>query len=247
VFGEDAHTYDEARPSYPDAVIDLVVADEPATAVDVGCGTGKAATLVAARNVDVLGIEPDERMAAVARRHGVEVTVSRFEDWPAQPRDLVFSAQAWHWVDPARGAAKAAEVLAPGARWAGFWNWETDERLDDTLTRSYEQHAPALLTDRSRLASRSGMDDTLEGFAAVGGFEPMQRHEVFWSDTVTLDTLVARLSTSSSHRLLDPGVAARLHHAIAEDLADVGTGGHLELAYTTTILTARRRSRSDRS
>ena len=144
VFGEDAATYDDARPSYPDAVIDIVVADAPVTAIDAGCGTGKAALRVAARDVDVLGIEPDERMAEVAGRHGIEVIVSQFEDWPAQPRDLVFSAQAWHWIDPARGAAKAAEVLSPGGRWAAFWNRETDERLDDTLTRTYAAVRPRL-------------------------------------------------------------------------------------------------------
>ena len=52
-------------------------------------------------------------------------------------------------------------------------------------------------------------------------------------------TLVARLSTSSGHRLLDRDVAARLHHAIADDLAR--HGDHLELANTTTLLPTARR------
>ena len=43
-----------------------------ADAADVGCGTGLAARLVAERGVKVLGVEPDERMAHVARRHGIE-------------------------------------------------------------------------------------------------------------------------------------------------------------------------------
>ena len=239
VFGEDAATYDDARPSYPDAVIDIVVADAPVTAIDVGCGTGKAALRVAARDVDVLGIEPDERMAEVAGRHGIEVIVSQFEDWPAQPRDLVFSAQAWHWIDPARGAAKAAEVLSPGGRWAAFWNRETDERLDDTLTRTYQQFAPGLLEARSPSGFERGVDDTVAGFDSVGGFEPLERHEIAWTDSIDVATLVARLSTSSSHRLLDRDVAARLHDAIADDLT--GHGDHLDLAYTTTLLTAARR------
>jgi len=239
VFGEDAATYDGTRPSYPEAVIDIVVADAPVTAIDVGCGTGKAALRVAARDVDVLGIEPDERMAEVARRHGIEVIVSQFEDWPAHPCDLVFSAQAWHWIDPVRGAAKAAEVLSPGARWAAFWNRETDERLHDTLARTYAQFAPGLLEARSPSGFERGVGDTEAGFDSVGGFEPLERHQIAWTDTIDVATLVARLSTSSSHRLLDRDVAARLHHAIADDLT--GHGDHLELAYTTTLLTAARR------
>ena len=32
------------------------------------------------------------------------------------------AGQAWHWVDPDVGAAKAADVLRPGGRVALFWN-----------------------------------------------------------------------------------------------------------------------------
>jgi SAM-dependent methyltransferase len=239
VFGEDAETYDAARPVYPAEVVDLVVADGPATAVDVGCGTGKAARLVAARGVDVLGIESDERMADVARRHGIHAVVCRFEDWPAQPHDLVFSGQAWHWIDPERGAAKAAQVLSPGARWFAFWNRERDELLSETETRAYERFAPHLLEDRSTPDFERRMGESVAaGFAAVGGFEPLERHEVAWTDTVDVDTIVARLSTSSAHRLLAPDVAARVHEAMSDHL----TGrDRLEIAYTTMVLTARRR------
>src|SRR5207248_523841 len=82
----------------------------------VGCGTGIASRPFQDRGCRVTGVEPDERMAAVARRHGLAVEVSRFEDWdPAGRRfDLVVSAQAWHWVDPARGAAQAERALRSG-------------------------------------------------------------------------------------------------------------------------------------
>ena len=48
------------------------------------------------------------------------VEVSSFEDWPDNGRtfDLITCAQAWHWVDPAVGAAKAARLLAPGGELA---------------------------------------------------------------------------------------------------------------------------------
>ena len=86
-----------------------------ATVLDVGCGTGKAARLLAARGSDVLGVEIDREMAEVARSHGLTVEVASFEGvgrgtaarstcWPA--------AQAWHWVDP---DARRAEGGAGGA------------------------------------------------------------------------------------------------------------------------------------
>jgi SAM-dependent methyltransferase len=79
---------------------------------------------LAERGLEVLGIDPDERMAEVARRHGLTVEVARFEEWDPAGRtfDRVVSGQAWHWVDSRIGPAKAADVLAPGGSLAVFWN-----------------------------------------------------------------------------------------------------------------------------
>jgi SAM-dependent methyltransferase len=91
--------------------------------LDVGCGTGIAARQFQAAGGKVLGIEPDERMADFARQNGLEVEISPFEGWDPAGRafDAVLSGQAWHWVDPVVGAAKAGQVLRPGGRVAVFW------------------------------------------------------------------------------------------------------------------------------
>jgi tRNA1(Val) A37 N6-methylase TrmN6 len=74
-FGRVAEEYDRYRPSYPAALIDDLVALRPARVLDVGCGTGKAAVLLAERGLPVLGVEVDQQMAGVARRHGIAVVV----------------------------------------------------------------------------------------------------------------------------------------------------------------------------
>ena len=121
-FGGEAALYDRVRPSYPEALIEDLMALKPERALDVGCGTGKVARLLVARGCDVLGVEPDPRMADVARSRGIAVEVASFEAWdPAGRRfALLVSGQAWHWVDPAQGAAKAADVLHPGGHLAAF-------------------------------------------------------------------------------------------------------------------------------
>src|ERR1700761_6851043 len=126
-FGTDAGRYDRARPSYPGALVDRIVATSPGRDVlDVGCGTGIAARLFQAAGCRVLGVDPDGRMASVARQAGLEAEVARFEDWDGGGRefDAVIAAQAWHWVDPVAGGGDAARGLGPrgrGARLAVFW------------------------------------------------------------------------------------------------------------------------------
>src|SRR5579864_6173840 len=89
-FGGDPERYDRARPSYPSGLLDSLVGSVGQEVLDVGCGTG-----IAARGCRVLGVEPDGRMAAVARRNGTGVEVSTFENWDPAGRvfDLVVSGQ----------------------------------------------------------------------------------------------------------------------------------------------------------
>ena len=123
-FGKDAERYDRTRPRYPDAMVEKIVAESPGPDVlDIGCGTGIAARQFRRAGCRVLGVEPDARMAEWARRSELEVEVAGFGVWDPAGRtfDAVVAGQAWHWVDPVAGAAKAAQVLRPGGRLAAFW------------------------------------------------------------------------------------------------------------------------------
>jgi len=88
VFGGVAALYDATRPTYPSGLIDDLLAGAPDRVLDVGCGTGIVSVLLAQRGADVLGIEPDPRMAQVARGKGIEVEVARFERWESRGRRL---------------------------------------------------------------------------------------------------------------------------------------------------------------
>ena len=172
IFGSEAESYDRYRPSYPSAVIDIVVEGQPDVAIDAGCGTGKAARLVAARGVSVVGVEPDERMAAVARGHGVAVTVSTLEDWEIETCDVMYSAQAWHWIEPRRGALVAAASIRSGGLWTAFWNHETDDDFAKSRDDVYRRFAPELIrqasTDDSELRGQ-----ILEAFELTGAFSAL--------------------------------------------------------------------------
>jgi ubiquinone/menaquinone biosynthesis C-methylase UbiE len=58
-FGSDAARYDRSRPSYPDALVNRIVAASPGRRIlDVGCGTGIAARQFQAAGCRVLGLIP---------------------------------------------------------------------------------------------------------------------------------------------------------------------------------------------
>jgi SAM-dependent methyltransferase len=132
-FNEDASLYDGARPDYPEALFDDVVALSGVPAggavLEIGSGTGKATLPLARRGFVLVGIELGEQMAALARAKLIDypqarIEVGTFEDWPLPDEafDLAVSASAWHWIDPAIGYQKVARVLKPGCYLALMWS-----------------------------------------------------------------------------------------------------------------------------
>ena len=204
-----------------------IVASAPGRAVlDVGCGTGIAARQFQVADCTVLGVEPDERMAAVARRRGLPVEIFTFEAWdPAGRRfDAVVSGTAWHWVDPVAGATRAAEVLRQDGRLAVFW--QTPELPPQIGTAFADAYAPLF---------RKAAD----GIRAVDGFGEPEEWRFDWEQRCTRDQLLDQLRTSGAVTRLPGG-------ALAEILEHVGAavdalGGRVAVRYATVTVTATRR------
>jgi SAM-dependent methyltransferase len=247
-FGAHAERYDRARPRYPDALLERITAALPGPDVlDVGCGTGIAARQLQAAGCRVLGVDPDARMAAVARQSGVEVEVAAFEDWDPKGRqyDAVVAGTAWHWVDPLAGAAKAVRVLRPGGLLTPFWNvMRLPAELAEAVAASCQRVMPDAPFDfRALTGSPVDRYATLlvkaaEGIRAAGGFtEPQQwRHD--WEQTCTRAALLDQLPTLGLLTRLPPDPLAEVLDA-AGAAADA-MGGSFTLGFTTVALAATR-------
>ena len=244
-FGGDAERYDRARPPYPDAAIDRLGLEPGMRVLDVGCGTGALARQLVARGCDVLGVEPDERMAAVAteRIAGLAVELGTFESWDPQGRsfDAVVSGMAWHWVDAVAGAAKAGAVLVDGGRFAALWNAAgLPAEVRAAVLPAYERHAPTLASTALILAESAevdGPDEDARALRESGRFTDVRRDAVDWPHRYTTASWVDELATRSSHRMLDPDVRSALLDEVATAIDAIG--GAFDVTYRTTLLLAR--------
>lgn len=238
-FGSLAADYDRTRPSYPLALIDDLVQSAPRAVLDVGCGTGKASVLLMARRVSVLGIEIDERMADVARGHGVPVEVAAFESWDDRGRtfDLITCAQAWHWIDPVVGGARAASLLRPDGRLVLFWNFaQFDEATQAAMDATYAAAAPQLARE-SVLRGRGPA--TVPGHVAdlrAAGLS-VEYRSYPWDLDYSADEWLAMIATHSDHNALPASQREALFAAVRS--AVEGLGGIVRARYVTHTLSCR--------
>lgn len=244
-FGSVADLYDRARPTYPPALIDALLADGGRTVLDVGCGTGIASALFAARGCAVTGVEVDERMAEIARGKGLEVEVSSFERWEDRGRrfDIVASGQAWHWIDPRAGAVRATEVLRPGGRLGAFWNFgDPPADVRERLAPIYDRLAPELVNYSVVLDARQReerIDLTVSGIASSARFGSIEVRHFPWVQTYRAIEWTDFLATHSDHQALGPARRERLLDEVADAVDAVG--GTFEMPFETALVTAARK------
>jgi SAM-dependent methyltransferase len=246
-FGSDAERYDRARPRYPAAMVAAIVAASPGPGVlDVGCGTGIAARQFQAVGCRVLGVDPDARMVDLARQFGVEAEVAKFEDWDPAGRefDAAVAGQAWHWVDPVAGAAKAAQVLRPGGRLAVFWNsFRPPVDVDGAFAEVYDR----VFDSPFRLATMAGPDaysamcaKAVDGMTQAGAFGEAEEWRFDWERRYTRDEWLEVLPTFGSYGQYPPAKQQELMAGIGGAVDAVG--GSFMMGYTAVVATCRRTS-----
>nr|WP_244410259.1 class I SAM-dependent methyltransferase [Streptomyces albofaciens] len=261
-FGADAERYDRARPRYPRALIDRILAAVHDTAVhdtaapdtvargtdvlDVGCGTGIVARQFAAAGCQVLGLDVDARMAALARRHGLEAEITAFEAWEPAGRtfDAVVSGQTWHWVDPVAGPAKAAQALRPGGLLAVFWNaGSPPPQLAASFAEVYRRLMPDSLAARQwsvPAADAYGAlcDQVADGIRKAGAYGAPEHWRFDWEHTYTRDAWLDQVPTTGGHIRLSPAELEKVLSGIGAAVDAVGGG--FTMRYSTLAVAATR-------
>jgi SAM-dependent methyltransferase len=213
--------------------------------LDVGCGTGIAARQFQAAGRAVLGVEPDARMAEFARSRGLPVEVATFEEWQPEGRTFaaVVAAQSWHWVDPAVGARKAAEVLRPGGRLAVFGHvYEPPPEVAEPFAAAFRRAVPdsPFAADRTARRPVEAYRTLYAGFAesirATGRFEEPEQWRHDWERPYTRDEWLALLPTTGGLTRLRPAQLAGILTAVGAAIDALGGG--FTMHYTTLATTA---------
>lgn len=257
IFDEVAEIYDRARPAYPAAIVDDLVAwsgiGPNSRVLEIGPGTGQLTLPLARTGARIVAVELGADLAAVARRNladqpRVEVIVSSFEEWPlpAEPFDAVVAATAFHWLDPAVRIAKSAAALRAGGTLATVTTAHVaggTPQFFREVQACYQRWDPASYDgpdgppDPATVTTDWAEIERSDHFESPPEFRRVER-DISYSTPEYLDTL----RTYSGHRALSADARDRLLSCISA-LIDNRYDGHVVKRYLHGLRMARRNDR----
>lgn len=144
-----ADFYDANRPRPPEILLDSLAryagGGRLRLVVDLGSGTGLSARAWAPRSDEVVGVEPNASMLAVARARTSETNV-RYEEAFADDTgleegsaDLVTCSQSFHWMAREPVLAEAARVLRPDGVFAAY-DYDIPPLVHPEIDAAFSEH-----------------------------------------------------------------------------------------------------------
>ena len=167
---------------------------------DVGAGTGKLTELLLARGLDVVAVEPDQRMLRVLGRNypAAHPYHSDSGHIPVEDTslDAVLVADAWHWFEPEPTIREIRRVLKPGG-WLGLvWNVvaEPVEPWELSIADDSDEY------DRQSKGTVAGLNRRLSYFDD----DDLQFKQVEWEWHLTPEHRASFLATTSMAIAMPP-------------------------------------------
>ena len=242
-----AELYDKARPRYPAALFDDIVSyarlPQDARLLEIGCGTGQATLPLAKRGYAIDCLEPGARMAAIARAKlaafpAVAVNRIDFESFSGQlaSYDLVLSATAFHWVDPAIRFRKAHELLKKNGTLALFWHRPAQtgatRDFEEALQAIYRRTAPELACGYEPAPSPDQVATEYEALIPASGyFADLEIRKRYVATEYSAGAYADLLGTFSEHQRLAPARRRQL----LSDIRQLITGEFAGSAIRETV------------
>jgi SAM-dependent methyltransferase len=246
-----AKAYQQARPRYPQALIDQVVDIAQLSAdsilLEVGCGPAIATPAFAAIGCQMVCVEPNPDFCNLAQQtcasySNVEIQNCSFEEWELEPGkfDAVLAASSFHWVSPEVGYPKAAAALHPEGRLILLWNKELQPRYEiyQQLSAVYQTYAPELHRSYEDHATQAAILAQLGQMAIESGyFTDLVSGQMQVEVTYTIDQYLLLLNTYSPYLKLEPAQQQLLFAGLRQVLEQ--NGGTIELSFVSAFQIAR--------
>jgi len=115
--------YHDIRPTPPEVITKTILSwlnKAPDTLVDIGCGTGISTFIWQNVAANIIGIEPNDEMRAVAESNPNSGNIafikglSNETGLPDSYADIITVAQAFHWMDIDSSLQEFHRILKPG-------------------------------------------------------------------------------------------------------------------------------------
>jgi SAM-dependent methyltransferase len=245
-FDTVAQEYAARRPGYPiemfTALTALTGLSAGANVLEIGCGAGQATERLVEANYRIVGVELGANLAEHTRRRfagypELAVVNTPFEEFDTGDRfDMIFSASAFHWIDPERGYSLARRLLRPGGWLALCWNHRLDRELHtplfDDIHAVYDEMFPPHDSAWTAIADR--VRQIVESGCFERPFTVTIPHEIVYNT----EEYLGLLGTYSDHILLEPHVREALFDRLRTVVE--AHGGEVTVPYETRLYLARR-------
>ena len=235
-YSRSADAYQQARPRYPQALIDRVVEIAQLSAesrlLEVGCGPAIATPAFADLGCRMHCLEPNPdfyRLAQPTLAAYPQVTLENraFEEWPLQAGafDAVLAASSFHWIPPEVGYAKAAAALRPEGYLILLWNKELQPSYEvyQQLAPVYAAIAPTITRTYEDPTSQAAILQQLGDMALESGhFQDIVSGEFIGEVTYSIDRYLLLLNTYSPFFRLSHEERQRLFAGLRQVLEQSG-------------------------
>ena len=230
-FDENVVLYDKFRPTYGTNIFEDILSYSKITQsskiLEIGCGTGNATLPVIQTGAEVTAVEIGGNLSKYtaqkfSKYSNFHVIHSAFEDFQTHTKyDLIFSATAFHWIQPDRSYSRCKELLVAGGVLAVFWNTPCISRTNLDLYKEiqdlYQRFMPNCQEEKEMLLESEWYTkrcNDLNNFLKENGyidciFKIYQDSRVF-----SADEYIGLLQTYSNHMALPPDVRTTLFEKI---------------------------------
>lgn len=215
VFDDNTEKYDRYRPTYPIALYQEIERyaeiNQNTRILEIGFGTGQATNYFIDKGNDVTGIDIGLKLFAYTKQKymnkpNLTLISGNFENYPfaSDYYDLIYSATAFHWINPIIGYPKVLDLLKPNGVFAIFNNHPFVSRNNDLVHMAIQAVYQRYLTTQKKVSEFKHTDlEKISIQLTQYGFKDLQTNIYQNTRIMRAKDYVSLLDTYSDHDLID--------------------------------------------